>query len=282
MDAMIDISAHEIMDAEHNDQKESPEEVYRFAYTQEELHRLDRLQKRNLYMKPILFLLICVVLILFLNGLSAPDMMIGFAWGMLYCGAVFHFKAIHVYSKSWKNSLVRICKSAYEYRLFENYIEISIYRNQEKIRVSKCYYSDIEKIYPMDEWLLMQIGGQSFILRKSELKENSAFYAYMHQNPAKTGELPVSNRFRLISNLLFAASLLSVLGAVALVSEVSAYNGLFAENMWLFYLFAPLPISSVVVGFMLKNKGYKYKKNIIAGIIVTLILCIYGSFTFIF
>ena len=134
----------------------------------------------------------------------------------------------------------------------------------------------------MDEWLLMQIGGQSFILRKSELKDNSAFYAYMHQNPAKTGELPVSNRFRLISNLLFAASLLSVLGAVALVSEVSAYNGLFAENMWLFYLFAPLPIASVVVGFMLKNKGYKYKKNIIAGIIVTLILCIYGSFTFIF
>ena len=35
-------------------------------------------------------------------------------------------------------------------------------------------------------------------------------------------------------------------------------------------------------GFYLKKKGYKYKKNVIVGFIMAALLCIYGSFTFIF
>ena len=34
--------------------------------------------------------------------------------------------------------------------------------------------------------------------------------------------------------------------------------------------------------FILKKKGYKYKKNIIVGFIMAILLCIYGSFTFLF
>ncbi|MBQ2875799.1 MAG: hypothetical protein IJE25_02175, partial [Clostridia bacterium] len=54
------------------------------------------------------------------------------------------------------------------------------------------------------------------------------------------------------------------------------------ENMWIFFLFLPVPIASIVFGFYLKKKGYKYKKNVIVGIIMAALLCIYGSFTFIF
>ena len=52
--------------------------------------------------------------------------------------------------------------------------------------------------------------------------------------------------------------------------------------MWIFFLFLPVPIASIVFGFYLKKKGYKYKKNVIVGIIMAALLCIYGSFTFIF
>ena len=37
-----------------------------------------------------------------------------------------------------------------------------------------------------------------------------------------------------------------------------------------------------IYGFVLKAKGCKYKKNVIIGIIMTILLCIYGSFSFIF
>ena len=52
--------------------------------------------------------------------------------------------------------------------------------------------------------------------------------------------------------------------------------------MWVFFLFLPIPIASIVSGFYLKKKGYKYKKNIIVGFIMAALLCIYGSFSFIF
>ena len=54
------------------------------------------------------------------------------------------------------------------------------------------------------------------------------------------------------------------------------------ENMWVFFLFLPVPIASIVFGFYLKKKGYKYKKNVVVGIIMAALLCIYGSFNFIF
>lgn len=276
------VSVDEILGVAHNDQKEIPKEAYRFTYTKEELHRLHRLGRRTIYKKPFLFLLICVCIIVFLPGSSAPDILIGFACGMLFVGTVSHLKAIHIYNKRWKNSLDRICKSTYEYKLFEKYIEVNIYRDNEIIRESKCYYSDIEQIQQLGDWLLLQFGGQSFIVRKGDLKENSAFYSYMYQNPTKAIENPVPNKWKITSAILFVASLLSILGAVALVGAVSANNGLFAENMWIFYLLTPIPIASVVFGIVLKSKGYKYKKNIVTGIIMTLLLCIYGSFTFMF
>ena len=66
------------------------------------------------------------------------------------------------------------------------------------------------------------------------------------------------------------------------VAILSNDNQMMPENMWLFFLFVPIPIASVVLGLYLKKKGYKYKKNVIVGIIMAIFLCIYGSFTFLF
>jgi hypothetical protein len=208
--------------------------------------------------------------------------MIGFAFGVFLIVAVSHIKGIRAYSKAWKNSSERICKSIYEYKVFKNCISVNIYRENEKIRESKCLFTDIEQIQQFDKWLFLQFGGQSFIIRKSDLKENSAFYSYMYKNPSKIIEPKVSNKWRTISIILFVASLISIIGALALVGAVSNANGKFTENMWLFFLLTLIPITSIIFGFVLKSKGYKYKKNIIVGFIMTFFLCIYGSFTFMF
>ena len=52
------VPVDEILGVGHSDQKEMPKEVYRFIYTEEELHRLNRLQRKTFYKKPILFLLL--------------------------------------------------------------------------------------------------------------------------------------------------------------------------------------------------------------------------------
>ena len=281
---IFEISVDEILNSESKEQNSEiqPNESYRFTFLKQELNEIYRLQRKSVYKRPIVFTILCVLMIVFFIGSSAPDVMIGFAFGMFLIGAVSHIKGIRTYSKAWKNSTERICKSVYEYKVFENYISVNIYRENEKIRESKCFFTDIEQIQQFGKWLFLQFGGQSFIIRKSDLKENSAFYSYMYKNPSKIIEPPVSNKWRTISIILFVASLLSIMGALALVGAVSNANGLFVENMWLFFLLTPIPITSIVFGFVLKSKGYKYKKNIIVGFIMTFLLCIYGSFTFMF
>ncbi len=281
---ILGVSVDEILgfeNKEHNNAIKSTED-YRFNFTKEELNELHRLQCKSLYKRPILFTAIGIFLIIFFIRTSAPDLLIGLAFGMLFVGLVSRIKGINTYNKVWKNSFEQISKSTYEYKIYEDYIDVNIYRENVKIRESKCFFADIEQMQQFNKWLFLQFGGQTFIVRKSDLKENSAFYSYMYKNPSKTVDTPIPDKWRVISVLLFVTSLLSIFGALALVGAISNSNGLFVENMWVFFLFTPIPISSIVLGFVLKSKNYKYKKNIIVGIIMVALLCIYGSFSFIF
>ena len=104
----------------------------------------------------------------------------------------------------------------------------------------------------------------------------------MYKNPKKVVQKSPMTKWRVASMVLFVASLLSIFGGLILTNIVSNINGLFVENMWAFFLFTPVPVASIVFGFALKSKGYKYKKNIITGFIIFALLCIYGSFVFMF
>lgn len=259
-----------------------PNETYLFSFTKDELKEIYHLQRKTICKKPIVFTLLCVLLMVFFISSSAPNIMVGFAFGMFLIGAISHIKGIRVFSNNWEKNIERICKSSYEYKVFEDYIDINIYRENEKVRESKCFFTDIEQIHQFDKWLFLQFGGQMFIIRKSDLKESSAFYSYMYKNPSKTIDASIPSKWKVISNLLFIASLLSIFVALTLVGELSEANGLFVENMWIYFLITPIPIASIVFGFILKSKGYKYKKNIISGIIMFVLLCMFGSFVFIF
>lgn len=280
---VFNISVDEILGFENKIQSEEkqPIEAYKFNYSETELNQIHRSQRIAIYKRPIIFGLIFVLAIISLIVSPASDIIIGITFSMLFFYAIFFIKSILVYKKAWKNSIKKISESTYEYKVFEDHILVSIYRNDEKVRSSKCYFADIERMQQLDKWLFFQFGGQSFIVRKSDLKENSAFYSFMYKNPSKTIET-IPDKWRVISIILFVASLLSIFVAMPLVGMVSSTNGLFIENMWIFFALTPIPISSTIFGFILKSKGFKYKKNIIAGIIITILLCAYGSFVFLF
>lgn len=276
------VSVDELLGFENAEQSNVilPNESYKFTFSKEELSEIYKLQRKRLCKKPILFALFVIPPFVFCIECSAPDLIIGFALGMLLFYAILFFKEIRAYSKAWKNSLERVGRSTYEYNLFENYISVNIYRGDEKFRETKCFFTDIEQIQLLGNWFFLQFEGQLFIIRKRDLIENSAFYSWIYKNPSKTVDIH-SSKWRNTSTLLFVASLLSPLIATVLDGAISEITGLFSNNMWVFFLLTPIPISSIIFGFVLKSKGYKYKKNIIVGLIITLILCVYGSFIFI-
>lgn len=277
------VSVDEILGGKSETEKQlsEPLETYRFSFSKEEFEKTNKTTGRAWNRSVIIICLLYAAIILLLMVSNEGDGFTGFLMGALPLGILFA-KGIKANAAAAKNRNEKAGKNLYEYMVYEDYFTAAIIRNNETVRTSKYYFSEIEQIYNADEYLAVVVRGGYYLLRKSELKENSAFYVHMKRYPAKTVEPKPFNIWRMISIVMFVASLLSIFGAMAAVTEMSQRNKMQIENMWIFYLFALIPAASVVVGFILKAKGDKYKKNIIAGIIMTVILCVYGSFSFIF
>ena len=127
----------------------------------------------------------------------------------------------------------------------------------------------------------------AFDQKEGAVREAGESYTFQYSEQelraiAKDGCASLIRRTAVISDWLFVLSVLSIFGAIFVVSLLSEITYVMTEHMWVFFLFLPIPLASFAFGFRLKKKGYDYKKNVIAGIIVAALLCVFGSFTFIF
>ena len=262
--------------------KNEPKEAYVFKYEKSDLHEVFKKARFPLIKRAIVFTLACIVLFIFFAASDAPDIMLGLLLGYFLLGVISHIKGYFAYSKAWKVSENRILQSTYSYEIFDGYFILNISKNEEITKTLKIYFEDIEKIQSFGNYLVLQITGQSYIIKKDALIPESALIAFCNNTPNKVEAKKPKDTLKIISILLFVLTICTVLGALIGVSLLSEINQAMTENMWVFFLFLPVPIASVVFGFYLKKKGYKYKKNVIVGVIMAVLLCIYGSFTFIF
>ena len=257
-------------------------ETYRFHFEEAELRELHRLARREDCKALFRYFPAGLLTLALLLGAGAP-----WPWGiaalvLFLCGGIPRLAALRRYEKSFQNSVARICATTYEYRLFDGYFLLTLYRDGEKVRESRCGFGEIEALRTVGPFLVLQFGGQRFFLRKRDLREDSAFYSYLFHHPEHPKAPPPPGWQGTAANVLFVLSLLSVFGALALVGKVSKDPLETTENMWLFFLFTPLPVASIVAGLLWKARGCRYKKNVVAGIVMTALLCLYGLFTFLF
>jgi len=262
--------------------KNEPKEVYVFKYEKSDLQNVFKKARFPLIKRAIIFMLACSVLFIFFAAAEANETIIGLLLGYFLIGVISHIKGYFIYKKSWKNVESRILQSTYSYEIFEGYFVLNISRNEEITRTLKIYFDDIEKIQVFGNYLVLQISGQSYIIKKDVLIPESAFISICNSAPNKVEAKKPKDKLKIISILLFVLSICTIWGALIGVAILSGINQAMTENMWVFFLFLPIPIASIVFGFYLTKKGYKYKKNVIVGVIMASLLCIYGSFTFIF
>lgn len=262
--------------------KNEPKEAYVFKYKKSDLQEVFKKARFPFIKRAIVFTLACIVLFVFLAVAGANDTIIGLLLGYFLVGVISHIKGYFAYGKAWKNSESRILESTYSYEIFDGYFILNISKNEEITKTFKIYFEDIEKIQSFGNYLVLQITGQSYIIKKDALIPESALIAFCNNTPNKVEEKKPKDKLKIISIILFVLSICTILGALIGVAILSGINQAMTENMWVFFLFLPVPIASVVFGFNLKKKGYKYKKNVIVGVIMAVLLCIYGSFTFIF
>ena len=259
-----------------------PREEYSISLTAEDMKNIFRLQMRKRYIISAVLLTALTIFIPSYAYSYGDNFSVGLFAGMYLLAVVIMVINLFTVKKKWQSSADMVVKSNYEYLFYDDYLTVNIYRHDEKAREMKIYFKDISTVFLLNGWIIFNSGGLNFIIRKVMLKENSVLYSYMYHNPGKIKNIGSPDSRGVISTVLFYASLLSVLAAVALAGFMTGYDGELYKNMWVFFCFMPIPISSLIYGFVLKAKGCKYKKNIIIGIIMTILLCIYGSFSFIF
>lgn len=120
----------------------------------------------------------------------------------------------------------------------------------------------------------------SFIRNKFSNLENNLGDTSSYKEIKKAKNTKSINTLMII---LFIATLCCLWGAmwsVSLINEINPQHGFnFTKNTWVFWCWLPIPISSIILGFIYNGKGLKCTKNIVAGFIIGFLLLVYGSFS---
>ena len=261
---------------------EKPKESYVFQYGKNDLRAIFKKTSALLIRRVIRFTLACIFLFVVFVAVGANDIIISLPLGCFFIGVIGHVIGYFSYKKTWRGSESRALASTYFYEVFEGYFVLNIAQDGETTKTLKIYFDNIDKIHFFGNYLVLEISQQIYIIRKNALIPNSAFTALCNTAPKKVGGKKPRDILKTLSVLLFVLSILTIWGALLGVAILSGSNPAVTENMWVFFVFLPIPIASIVFGFYLKKKGYKYKKNVVVGFIMSAILCIYGSFVFIF
>jgi len=183
-----------------------------------------------------------------------------------------------------KSALQKSADRKYEYDLYADRMVITVMRRGELSSRFVVRYGDVSKILENQTHAVFVHGGNLFILRKSEpLCDAVRPYIGVGKNT-----VAASGKGNVISILLIILSILCPFFALtALEAAVPDVPSSFAlgeavNRMWIFYLFLPIPTASIIFGFYQNKKGIRNVRNIIVGLILAVILAVYGSFTPIF
>ena len=259
-----------------------PSESYQFQYSKDDLRTMYKFSMRPVVIKFIIFVVIYALLIALIAASDAPDALLGILLGLFLALLVVFIKTLVTTKKTWTAQEKLVLDNTYHYAVYDDHFVVNISRNGEITKTHKIYFAEIAKISLSGKFLNIQYGGYIYIFVKDSLIENSRLLAYCESNPDKIEKKDKKSPLSIVSALLAIFSILSIFGAMICAAFLINSNHLQTDNMWVFFLFTPIPIASIIFGCWSKKKGKKHKGNVIIGIIMTVLLCLYGSFTFIF
>lgn len=186
-------------------------------------------------------------------------------------------------------------KGKEEYNNFENEFYEDYFIRKTKKSSLKINYSEISKCIENDTNFYLKYPDRKVIIiiqknrcdnelinfirakfdnLENHLGDNSNFKGIKkYHNP------DFIKTFMIILFIVTIFSLWAALWSISLADKINPqYGSNFIKNAWVFWLWLPIPLLSIILGFKYKNAGFRCTKNIVGGFIVAFLLLIYGSF----
>lgn len=267
-----------------NTYAERPIEEYNFAYDDNDI-------KSVFKFKYLRFLGSIIIVAIFLIVISISFFLYKEYIGnlvVLGCAVVavisYIFGFLHINNK-YKNVKSNIIGKIFNYQLFSNYLKVTVFTNNMVSAEYLFSRTQIPKQWNNKDYLAFngpeQLSEQLFIIKKQEIMNNSYIYSFMNNASAYQAQIKKVDKST-ISVVLCVATIISLfLPMILLNMTVQQFHGDVIQAMLTFFYVTPIPIASIVYGIIQNVRGISNRKNIITGIIILVLLCCYGSFTFI-
>ena len=167
-----------------------------------------------------------------------------------------------------------------QYLFYADYFVINVTADNGSTSHTKRY-TELSQKYEDNQYIYLTFGSFYFVIDKQDCVKHLETLCRLLKVENKHGK---NKNYKLLSTffVLTIVAIFAALYTTAIVSKLSPlpqFPSTMIEYMWIFLLFLPIPLTSIVLGIVFGKKGYKCKRNIIAGVIVGILLCAYGSFT---
>lgn len=234
------------------------------------------------------------------------------ACGSIICWIVFKSVAdALIFAVVCEILILIICKvtlGSYAEQIFKNnqkkglsdtYIHTEFYEDyfirQGETVAYKIKYSDIIKYIETPENIYMKSGKKNLIVIFQKSRCTPELIQFIggkcsniekhFRESKKPKEIKRVDRPIFVSRaliFLFIATLFSLLGAMLTMQftlDITHAHGFdFVKMTWVFWLWLPIPLLSIILGIKYKRAGLKCTKNIVAGVIMGFLLAVYGAF----
>ena len=291
---ILGISFDDLMTAEVREEvADKAIEEYSFTFDSKDAKEADSIVWSKQLSKAISFAVISsalflVSLLLSFGGTdSSGYFVVGATAVLALIACVTLIRTVTLKRTSLKSAVKMFSVREYVYKIYGDKIVITIYVEGKESKVLTVRKEDVNSYIETENLILLTDAQQYYLMKKAEIAENSVIYVFLKSketNVTQKGEISEPLYQKAISLILFIASLATPIGALWTLTYITENNATTQaiRYMWIFYLFALIPLVSLVFGIIQRRNKIRNVKNIVAGVIVFVILCVFGSFTFIF
>jgi len=182
----------------------------------------------------------------------------------------------------------KLCKdktrdSEYTLIFYDNY-----FKKESEHLTEKIEYQNIKKIIETDTNLYLRLDRKVIVINKDDCDLKLISFIREMDSLKYINKIGDNNKSKINSkvikiflDILFTITLLTIFLAMDSVSYANKiFNtpfGVWNRDLWVLWLWIPIPILSIVFGLKYHHREFDCSKNIIGGVIIILILLIGGS-----
>ena len=259
-----------------NEELSIPLESYVVNISLDEFKRATKVNTKKFRFPMIVNIVIFVVLlVLSIIIVEESPWFFGLLTGFAFVSMIIRIKTNLSVKKVNKANENRICKTTYQYDLYDEYMILCVSNQEEEVRTQKVYYKDIEKIELSKEFCFLVISGQYWIIKRNEINENSLFNKLINETPKRKVVNSNSSKWKFLSIASIVMSIL-VSGFGSLFIAYLSTSSYFVAAIIFAVLFLSIPVASIVLGFYLKKTADRGRQNIIIGFITSCLFIIFS------